>query len=446
MLFYIYYERSFDDIKFKLWLNHYKVLNVNYAIYIEENDRSHFIMNYPYSTNIINYIPDNVTRITENDFFMSYTIGEDDTMILSYNLDENEFKNETNIIGRVFYVPVDNKIMYTTFEIPDFIIYKHAKHTNFTIDGIKIKNQMQTKKEDVISSSIVSLNLNKSKVAYSEEFYETNIIVNYCSDNDKKENVFFRNVYNNILMNILVNKEKQYAIEWFSKCGCSTIIDIFSFVNELNFDKNKRKQSPSWVFNKYKYNAYLQNIEMISFVRNPYDRFLSSYIDKHIYKNDDIYLTLQGYHKFIDNYENTIVDLCKFILSGELISNHCELIVNHNNHVPYYKNLQKQTFKIEDNLNKHLYNFLKKYHTNIEDKSEYILNHYSNTIYYKKIQTKKPNLDINLIKKLKNFKRNEWFDYLGEYNLNYKEIIDHDHELKNLIYKIYEKDFARFKY
>ena len=185
---------------------------------------------------------------------------------------------------------------------------------------------------------------------------------------------------------------------------------------------------------------------MISFVRNPYDRLISSYIDKHIYKNDDIYLTLEGYRKFIDNYENTIEELCKFILSGELISKHYELIVNHNFSVPYYKTLQKQTYKIEDNLNKHLYNFLKKYHNNIEDKSEYILNHYSNSICYKKIQTKKYNLDTNLIKKFKNLKRIEWFDYLSDYNLNYKDIIDNDSELKNLIYKIYEKDFIKFKY
>lgn len=446
MLFYIHYERSFDDTLFKLWLNHYQVLNVDYGIYVEEKDRIHFIMNYPHSTKIINYIPTNVTRITEKDLLMSYSIGENDTMVLSYKLDENEFKTENNTIGRVFFVPVNNKIMYTTFEIPDFIIYKHETHTNFTIDGIQIKNTTNTiNNKRVISRSIVSLNLNISKVAYSEEFYETNIIINHCSDNEKKEDTFFKNVYNTLLMNILVNKEKQYAIEWFSKCGCTTIIDIFSFVNDLKFDKNKIKQSPSWKFNKYRYNAYLQNIDIISFVRNPYDRFLSSYVDKHIYKNDDIYVTLPGYYKFIDNYENTIHNLCTFLISGEEISMHYATIFDYNKSIPYHKNLNKQVFKIEDNLNKQLYIFLKKYH-DLDSKSEYILNHYSNTIYYKKIQTKKDNLDTNLIKKLKHYERNGWFEYLSEYNLNYKDIINNDDELKHLIYKIYEKDFLKFGY
>jgi hypothetical protein len=447
MLFYIYYERTFDDILFKLWLNHYEVLNVDYGIYVEENDRIHFIINYPHNTSkIINFIPNNVTRITEKDLLMTYTIGENDTMVLSYKIDESEFKTDNNTIGRVFFVPVNDKIMYTSFEIPDFIIYKHANHTNFTIDGIKIKNNMcATSNKPTISGSIVSLNLNISKVAYSEEFYETNIIINHCSDNEKKEDTYFKNVYNTLLMNVLVNKEKLYAIEWFSKCACTAIIDIFSFVNDLKFDKNKIKQSPSWSFNKYRYNVYLQNVDIISFVRNPYNRFLSSFIDKHIYKNDDIYVTLPGYYKFINKYENTIHNLCNFLLSGEEISMHYATIVDHNDNIPYYKNLNKQIFKIEDNLNKQLYDFFEKYH-DIDCKSEYILNHYSNTIHYKKIQTKKRNLDTELIKKLKNYEIDGWLNYLSEYNLNYKDILDNDDELKKTIYKMYEKDFLKFNY
>jgi hypothetical protein len=165
---------------------------------------------------------------------MSYTVDENNTMILSYNIDETDLQLENNIIGRLFYVPIKSKILCTTFEIPDFIIYQHENHTNFTIDGIKIKHG--TEKDSnihFISNSIVSLNMNVSKVAYEHEYYETNILVNNCSINIDKVPIFFNNVYNHVLRNIFVNKEKQYAIIWHAKCACTTITDIFCLVNNI---------------------------------------------------------------------------------------------------------------------------------------------------------------------------------------------------------------------
>ena len=446
MLFYIHYKRTFDDTLFKLWLNHYNILNLPYNIYVEKEDAMFFTTSYPYSKNIINYIPDNITLLTEMDFLMSYSVNEHDIMVLSYNINEKELQLENNTIGRLFYVPIQSKILYTTFEIPDFIIYKHENHSNFTLDGIKIK-QSSGKNSNInfISNSIVSLNMNVSRVAYEDEYYETNIIANHCSINNK-EKLFFSNVYNNILRNVLVNKEKKYAIIWHSKCACTTITDIFSLVNGINFDKQNSKLSLSWVYNKYRYNAYLQNIEIISFVRNPYERLLSSYVDKHVYKNDSIYLTLEEYNKFIINNDDTIYDLCNYLLKGNVISQHFTSITEHNNIVPYYKALKKNYVKIEDNLNKHLYNFLKPYHSNIDFESLDILNYYTNTILYKKEQTKTHNSDVVLIKKLKHFTPYEWLDYLSKYNLSYKDIIETDKELKNLIYTIYEKDFLELNY
>jgi hypothetical protein len=209
MLFYIHYKRTFDDVLFKLWLNHYNILNLPYNIYVEKEDIVFFTSNYPYTKNIINYVPDNVTMLTEMDFLMSYSVNEDDIMILSYKINENELQLENNTIGRLFYVPIESKILYTTFEIPDFIIYKHKNHTNFTIDGIKIKiktNHENGNNINFISNSVVSLNMKISKLAYQHEYYETNIIVNHCSINNK-EDIFFTNVYNDVLRNIFVNKE-----------------------------------------------------------------------------------------------------------------------------------------------------------------------------------------------------------------------------------------------
>jgi len=448
MLFYIHYKRTFDDALFKLWLNHYNVLKLSYNIYVEKEDIAFFVENYPRTKNIINYIPTSVTMLTEMDFLMSYTVNENDIMILSYKIDEKELQLENNTIGRVFYVPLQSKILYTTFEIPDFIIYKHENHTNFTVDGIKIKNSKGQENTNInfISNSIVSLNMNISKVAYEDEYYETNIIANHCSINNT-ETVFFKNIYNNILRNIFVNKEKQYAVIWHAKCACTTITDIFCLVNNINFNKKDNLHvSLSWLYNKYRYNVYLQNIDIISFVRNPYERLLSSYIDKHVYKNEGVYLTFEGYQKFINTNENTIYNLCNYLLSGEVITQHYTLVTEYNNIVPYYKRLEKNYVKIEDGLNKHLHDFFKKYHEDVDFDDLNILNYCTNNNVYKKEQTKENNTDIEIIKKCKHFTTDEWALYLSKYNLNYKDIIENDEELKNLIYKMYEKDFLELKY
>jgi hypothetical protein len=36
------------------------------------------------------------------------------------------FIRDSICIGKVFYVPIKDKPVFTTFEIPDFIIYKHS--------------------------------------------------------------------------------------------------------------------------------------------------------------------------------------------------------------------------------------------------------------------------------------------------------------------------------
>ena len=449
MLFYIHYKRTFDDTLFKLWLNHYKILNLPYNIYVEKEDIAFFIANYPTTKNIINYIPDNITILTEMDFLMSYSVNEHDIMVLSYNINGNELQLENNIIGRLFYVPIKSKILCTTFEIPDFIIYQHENHTNFTIDGIKIKQGSLGKQKNInfISNSIVSLNMNVSKVAHEDEYYETNIILKHSSINNSKETLFFCNVYNTLLRNIFVNKEKQYAIIWHAKCACTTINDIFCLVNNITFDKKQNNHySLSWVYNKYRYNVYLQNFDMISFVRNPYERILSSYIDKHVFKTEDTYLTFEGYTQFVKNNENTLYNLCNYLLSGEFITQHYTSFTKYNDGIPYYNSLKKIVVKIEDGLNNHLYYFLKKYHPELESNKFDILNYYTNNNVYKKEQTKIINNDTKLIRQLKHFTPEKWLDYLSKYNLSYKDIIENDEELKNLIYKIYENDFLEFNY
>jgi len=249
------------------------------------------------------------------------------------------------------------------------------------------------------------------------------------------------------LKNVFVNKEKKYAVIWYPKCACTTISDIFCLVNDINFNKKESQHlSLSWVYNKYRYNAYLQNIDIISFVRNPYDRFLSTFIDKHVFKNEEIYLTFPGYQAFTQKYENTLYNLYKFLSSGGYITQHCVPISTYYNNCPYFKSLNKKYIKIEDDLNKNLYDFFKKYYSESHLDSLNILNYYTNNNFYKTKQTKETNYDAELIKKLKHCTTEQWSYYLSKYNLNYKDIIETDEELRNLLYKMYENDFIELNY
>jgi hypothetical protein len=108
--------------------------------------------------------------------------------------------------------------------------------------------------------------------------------------------------------------------------------------------------------------------------------------------------------------------------------------------------LNKKYVKIEDGLNKHLYEFLKNYHFEVDLESVAILDYCTNNNFFKKEQKKTINTDLELIKQLKNFTPEKWLDYLSKYNLNYHDIIENDEELKNLLYKMYEKDFLELNY
>ena len=64
MLFYIKYKNTFNENEFKMWLSHYKKLDLYFKVYVEDKDESDFEDIYYMSTHlIINYIPKNVTVI-----------------------------------------------------------------------------------------------------------------------------------------------------------------------------------------------------------------------------------------------------------------------------------------------------------------------------------------------------------------------------------------------
>jgi len=173
--------------------------------------------------------------LTEYDFLCNYSIKNtetEDILELSYNeIDIKDFINSSPsiLIPKLFYVPIKNKTPYTTFEIPDFIIYRHYDHTNYIIDGIKINGG------ETISDKYLFLNMNISRVAYEKEYYENNIL--YCNYNkDKKclDNNIIQTKYERFAGNIITHKDFKYAIVWHPKCGCSTICNIFKKINNID--------------------------------------------------------------------------------------------------------------------------------------------------------------------------------------------------------------------
>jgi len=425
MLFYIIYNDLLDNNLFTLWINHYKKLNFNYGIYVDNNNLEEFKKKYiNLISYIINYIPENILQLTEYDFLFSYDKDDNDNMILTYMI-EPSFINDSLCIGRVFYVPIKDRNPYTTFEIPDFILYQHTDHTNYTINGIKINGGKN------ISDNIVSLNLNISKVDCIIEYYENNIFYG--------GNISF-NQYLQYSINLIVNKEKKYGIIWHPKCACTTINHIFCLVNNISINKNHKK-SLNFFRPKYRYNNYLQNINIVSFIRNPYHRFLSTFIDKHIYRTDNTFLNLIGYKNYLEIVKkDSINNLCIFLLNNNYISDHYCLLTNFG-YNKLYKNIVYNTIRIEDDLNKKLYNFLKKYHNDIDNYN--IIDLHDNSIFNYNKDYSKNNLSI-VDPKLKYFDKNEWDIYLNKNILNYKIILDK--ELKKLIYKYFENDFIKFKY
>jgi len=434
MVVLIEYGNYIDDYKFQLWLSHYITLGLDFKIFVMLQDFKTFADKYPnFIERVIHIIPDdnNFVVLTEDDFLFTFDKNPDDIMILYKNISMDELQS-AGCIGRVFHVPVASKNKYTTFEIPDYILYSHYKHTNFTTDGIVVnKNYKHSNlKQQHISNKIVCICLKDTKVDRKHDYYETNIL----TDEQDISKLYFTNLYNMFNMNVLVNKEKLYGIVWNSKCACTTISTIFCKLNNIDLPPHHKRSINFHIKNKHYYNAYLQNVQFISFVRNPYYRFLSVFIDKHVYQTDKVYLTLDGYTKYTNKYgKDNIYNLCKSILNkDDIISLHFSTIQNQTMFVSNI--IDCKIYKMEDDFNIKLYNFLVKFYPPQLLFSIGVLTHKENT--NKPVITEEVIVDT----KLKYYDSDEWMEYLKTNSLNYDTILDD--ELKQIISTIFFQDFT----
>ena len=411
------FDKNIDILE--LWINYYTKQNIPFLIYIEKNiENTEINIDTKYITQDVSIFKnENILILTEYDFLFSYTKNENDVMILSTNI-TNIFE-EKSIIGKVFYVPVLNKKKYTTFEIPDFILYKHENHTNYTLDGICINGG------EKISESFVCLSLKTSLVAMNTEYYNNDILF---------DNKVCNIVYTEFVFNIYVNKEKKYAIIWHPKCACTNIIGYFFEFNEI---KGKIPHGLVGDNNVYRYNNYLQGFDIVSFVRHPFFRFISCYFNKHFGK-EDIYLKLNNYEHYLKKYNNkdTLYNFADYLQKGNIIDHH-SLPITEMMYFKKYPKLNYNIYHIENNLNEYLYTFFSKYHKQDNNmKFEHIKN-----------ITVKNNNNNNKINE--NYKYYDFIDWRKYININngipdYLYIID-DY-LNITLTKIYKNDLIFFKY
>jgi hypothetical protein len=394
----------------KIWMKYYIKNNISFIVYTKDYHilPSYFLINNDeynkYITNneiVLNN--DKSILITEYDFLVSYTINnEKETINLSMNLTDNDLECECSIVGKVFYVPVPNKQKYTTFEIPDFILYQHSNHTNYTIDGIKINGG------EKVSDKIVCISLKTSPVAVENEYYENNILF---------ENTICKTVYLDYEYNIFLNKEKMYGVIWHLKCACSTICNLFIKINDITIQNDVH--SLNNLFLKYRYNNYLQNFDMVSFIRHPYFRFISCYFNKHVDKTDDDYLKLEGYNKYLLEYDNqdTLLNLITYLNNGNSIDHHTTPIYKMS-YFNKYTNLKYKIRFIEKDLNNYLYKFLSKYHILQNNKFE--------NLNYTTKNESNPTPDLLINTNFKYYNTKQWNEYKNTNYVypNYLEILD----------------------
>jgi len=420
---YIKYNTNTNTNLFLLWIKHYLFMKIPFEIICEDDN---FISIYPEYVKYLNSNINDTTNnghliLTEYDFIVGYHKNENDDMVLSNNID-TDFLEKSILIGKVFSVHVKNATKYTTFEIPDFILYKHLDHTNYTIDGININGGQE------ISNNIVCFNMNISKVSYEKEYYYTDFFNGHRTCG--------YNIYKKIAYNIFVNKEYKYAIIWHLKCACSTI-NKYIYKYNINSTEDKYRHDLSKQYQKFRYNMYLQNFEIISFVRNPYHRFISCYINKHINKEDVNYLNETSYNDYLKycNDIDSLYNFINYIKNDKYIDEHSSPISH------YYYNIYKlkpTIYKIENNLNQTINDFLTKKHNKTLCDDLFFMN-ISKNVNINETNTYK-NYDFKF------FNYNDWTEFIKKYNTipNYNDILDD--QLIELINIVYKEDLNNFNY
>jgi len=218
-------------------------------------------------------------------------------------------------------------------------------------------------------------------------------------------------------MYFIINNDKKIIFGWSAKCGCSHIKRIFWNLDNDNINNEPHIKIEE--LNKLPDNT--NEYDIILFIRNPYKRIVSGFLDK--YKKDG---------SFRKMWKNKKITFSLFL--DEIISENWDVIDKHHfiqqtsEKFDENKILQAKSYRIFDIENidysyiEMLYN--KKINNDVlHIKQGHERKTYENTINYN----------------VYDLEMEEYY----ENNINYKYF--YNHEIKNKIYKFYENDFIFFK-
>jgi hypothetical protein len=214
-------------------------------------------------------------------------------------------------------------------------------------------------------------------------------------------------------MYFIINNDKKIIFGWSAKCACSHIKRIFWNLDNDNIDNEPHIKIEE--LNKLPDNV--NEYDIIIFVRNPYKRLVSGFLDK--YK-------ING--SFRNMWKNEKLTFSLFI--DEIITENWEVIEQHHftsqtsENFDENKILQSKSYKIFDIENID-YSYIEKlYNKSINNSVLFIKQGHERKTYKNTINYNVSNLEID-----------EYF----ENNIDYKYF--YNDKIKNKIYKYYENDF-----
>jgi len=218
-------------------------------------------------------------------------------------------------------------------------------------------------------------------------------------------------------MYFIINNDKKIIFGWSAKCACSHIKRIY-----WNLDNDNINNEPH--INIEELNKLPDNTneyDIILFVRNPYKRIVSGFLDK--YKKDG---------SFRKMWKNEKITFSLFV--DEIIAENWDVIEKHHfiqqtsEKFDEEKILQAKSYRIFDIENID-YSYIEMlYNKKINNDVLFIKYGHERKIYENTINYDVYDLEIE-----------EYY----ENNINYKYF--YNNEIKNKIYKFYENDFTFLK-
>ena len=132
------------------------------------------------------------------------------------------------------------------------------------------------------------------------------------------------------ISNVLRSPRLEMGMVWFPKGMCTTLRQLFINIQHTlnpNFYNEHTKIDVHKLHNKKRF-QYREPVKKLWIVlRDPMERFLSTYFDKHVMKRQWLFLTTHNYHKFrlwldVNNLNHTMENFVRFVETHHFLDVH----------------------------------------------------------------------------------------------------------------------------